>query len=83
LGEEASGPFSWSQGEQADRKTQARDRRLLAGELFVNVESVSQGARAALVNCRYQAWLLKNSIFQKTAKIWGIENVCQNGDRRL
>jgi hypothetical protein len=23
----------------------------------------------------YQAWLLKNSIFLKTAKIWGMENV--------
>jgi hypothetical protein len=55
LGEEASGPFSWSHIEQADRKTQARNRSPLAGELFVNVESVPQGARAALLNCRYQA----------------------------
>jgi hypothetical protein len=25
--------------------------------------------------CCNQAWLLKNSIFFKTARIWGIENV--------
>jgi hypothetical protein len=28
-----------------------------------------------LPNCCNQAWLLKNSIFSKTAGIWGIENV--------
>jgi hypothetical protein len=28
-------------------------------------------------------WLLKNSIFLKTAKICGIENVWQNRERRL
>jgi hypothetical protein len=30
---------------------------------------------AILANCCNQAWLLKNSIFSKTAEIWGIENV--------
>jgi hypothetical protein len=29
----------------------------------------------ARVTCCYQAWLLKNSIFSKTAEIWRIENV--------
>jgi hypothetical protein len=28
-------------------------------------------------------WLLKNCIFVKIAGIWEIENVYQNGDRRL
>jgi hypothetical protein len=32
---------------------------------------------------RYGLWLLKNSIFLKTAKIWGIENVQENQESRL
>jgi hypothetical protein len=32
---------------------------------------------------RYGLWLLKNSCFVKIAGIWEIENVYQNGDRRL
>jgi len=31
---------------------------------------------------RNRLWLLKNSIFAKTAEIWDIENVYQNGDLR-
>jgi hypothetical protein len=34
-------------------------------------------------NCCYQAWLLKKSIFLKTAEIWGIENVYPNRESRL
>jgi hypothetical protein len=30
-----------------------------------------------------RAWLLKNSIFVKTAKIWEIENVQENRESRL
>jgi hypothetical protein len=37
----------------------------------------------AATNCCKQAWLLKNSRFVKIAGIWDIENVYQNGDRRL
>jgi hypothetical protein len=32
---------------------------------------------------RNREWLLKNSGFVKIAEIWEIENVYQNGDRRL
>jgi len=35
------------------------------------------------VNERYRLWVLKKSIFIKTPKIWGIENVYQSRDRRL
>jgi hypothetical protein len=28
-----------------------------------------------ILNERYRLWLLKNSIFRKTAKNWGMENV--------
>jgi hypothetical protein len=32
---------------------------------------------------RYRLWLLKKSIFLKTAEIWGIENVYPNRESRL
>ncbi len=35
------------------------------------------------LNERYRLWLLKNSIFSKTAEIWGIENVLENRESRL
>jgi hypothetical protein len=45
------------------------------------------GAKSLLhskpLNERYGLWLLKKFCFVKTAKVWGIVNVYQNGDRRL
>jgi len=35
------------------------------------------------VNERYGLWVLKKSLFLKIAEILGVENVYQNGDRRL
>jgi hypothetical protein len=35
------------------------------------------------VNECNRLWLLKNSIFLETAKIWGIENVQENSESRL
>jgi hypothetical protein len=41
----------------------------------VDTGGIWQVARAAISNCCDQAWLLKNSTFQKSGPIWGIENV--------
>jgi hypothetical protein len=35
------------------------------------------------IDCRNISWLLKKSIFLKTAEIWGIENVYEKRERRL
>jgi hypothetical protein len=44
----------------------------LTGQDQIVVGRVAELLRQSL---RLQAWLLKNSIFRKTAKIWGMENV--------
>jgi len=36
-----------------------------------------------ILNECYRLWLLKKSIFLKTAEIWGIENVYPNREGRL
>jgi hypothetical protein len=37
----------------------------------------------AKVNCRKQAWVLKNSLSLQNDRIWGIENVSENRERRF
>jgi hypothetical protein len=44
--------------------------------------SPSHGTKKALKECNGE-WVLKNSVFLKTSKIWRIENVQENRERRL
>jgi hypothetical protein len=61
--------------------------RIGKGKSYEGETSKSMKAAAMAVDeadCwRKIPWLLKNSCFVKIAEIWEIENVCQNGDRRL
>jgi hypothetical protein len=69
------------------KKKEEQDTKIVATEgaktwselkdsLRHHVEDINDGLRDGL-------WLLKNSRFVKIAEIWEIENVYQNGDRRL
>jgi hypothetical protein len=52
-----------------------RPERTLVGVREAAVRLAKAGLGEDLDGLRNQAWLLKNSIFSKTAGIWGIENV--------
>jgi hypothetical protein len=55
------------------------------GQRFLDPGGFKPGQASMTLNdnCCKQAWLLKNSIFVKTTKFWGIQNVQENRERRL
>jgi hypothetical protein len=70
--------------------TQSRNSRLYGLRLAFSTpaeptpwQSKDHPSSLSPLNWCKQAWLLKNSIFVKTSKIWGIQNVQGNRERRL
>jgi hypothetical protein len=55
----------------------------LGGKTVNGHSKIASDSSSWYVSWREQAWLLKKSIFLKTAEIWGIENVYPNREGRL
>jgi hypothetical protein len=55
--------------------TKSKGENLCIGVSPVGESASNTNYTPEFHHCRNQAWLLKNSIFSKTAEIWGIENV--------